>query len=70
MEREYGLKRDRESLRVVVEKLCANGNASFAEKMVKKLANEFFPDEGIYDLLVKGWCVDGKLEDAMRLAEE
>ncbi|XP_062152780.1 small ribosomal subunit protein mL104 (rPPR9) [Alnus glutinosa] len=70
MEREYGLKRDRESLRVVVEKLCANGYASHAEKMVKKLANEFFPDEGICDLLVKGWCVDGKLEDAKRLAEE
>lgn len=70
MEREYGLKRDRESLRVVVEKLCANGYASHAERMVKKLANEFFPDEGICDLLVKGWCVDGKLDDAKRLAEE
>lgn len=70
MERDYELKRDKESLRLVVDKLCENGFASYAEKMVKDLANEFFPDEKICDLLVKGWCVDGKLDDAKRLAEE
>ena len=70
MERDYGLKRDKDSLRLVVEKLCENGYASYAEKMVKNLANEFFPDERICDLLIKGWCVDGKLEEARRLAGE
>lgn len=70
MERDYGLKRDKESLRLVVEKLCENGYASYAEKMVKNLANEFFPDEFICDMLIKGWCVDGKLEEARRLAGE
>ncbi|KAF4382080.1 hypothetical protein F8388_001225 [Cannabis sativa] len=70
MERDYGLKRDKESLRLVVEKLCENGFASHAEKMVKNLANEFFPDERICDVLIKGWCVDGKLEEAKRLAGE
>ncbi|KAK4580615.1 hypothetical protein RGQ29_024311 [Quercus rubra] len=70
MEREYGLKRDRESLTLVVEKLCENGFASHAERMVKNLANEFFPDEKICDLLVKAWCVDGKLDEAKRLAGE
>ncbi|PON50160.1 Pentatricopeptide repeat [Parasponia andersonii] len=70
MERVYGLKRDKESLRLVVEKLCENGYANYAEKMVKSLANEFFPDERICDSLIKGWCVDGKLEEARRLAGE
>ncbi|KAL2325383.1 hypothetical protein Fmac_024441 [Flemingia macrophylla] len=70
MERDYGLKRDRASLKVVVEKLCSKGFASYAEKMVKGLANEFFPDEATCDLLIRGWCVDGKLEEAQRLAGE
>ncbi|CAJ1976238.1 unnamed protein product [Sphenostylis stenocarpa] len=70
MERDYGLKRDRGSLKVVVEKLCSKGFASYAEKMVKDLAREFFPDEATCDLLIRGWCIDGKLEEAQRLAGE
>ncbi|KAM7490205.1 hypothetical protein LguiA_033126 [Lonicera macranthoides] len=35
--------------------------------MVKDLANEFFTDEYICDVLIKGWCVDGKLEEALIL---
>ncbi|KDP31371.1 hypothetical protein JCGZ_11747 [Jatropha curcas] len=70
MEKDYGFKRDRESLTLIVKKLCDNGYASYAEKMVKSLANEIFPDEIICDLLIKGWCVDGKLEEAKRLAGE
>ncbi|KAF5734113.1 pentatricopeptide repeat-containing protein PNM1 mitochondrial [Tripterygium wilfordii] len=70
MEREYGFKRDKNSLKMVVEKLCEHGYASCAEKMVKNLANVVFPDEVICDLLIKGWCVDGKLEEAKRLAGE
>ncbi|KAK9929480.1 hypothetical protein M0R45_026576 [Rubus argutus] len=62
--------RDKASLRLVVEKLCENGFASNAEKMVKGLVNEFFPDEYMCDLLIRGWCVDGKLEEARRLAGE
>ncbi|KAJ4960887.1 hypothetical protein NE237_020797 [Protea cynaroides] len=68
METDYGFVRNRESLKMVVSALCGHGFASNAEKMVKDLANEFFPDESICDLLIKGWCVDGKLEDARRLA--
>ncbi|XP_062028558.1 small ribosomal subunit protein mL104 (rPPR9)-like [Rosa rugosa] len=41
-----------------------------SEKMVKGLVNEFFPDEYVCDLLIKGWYVDGKLEEARRLAGE
>ncbi|KAK2973059.1 hypothetical protein RJ640_017281 [Escallonia rubra] len=70
MEKEYGFVRNLESLKLVVSKLCEHGFASHAEKMVKNLANEFFPDELICDLLIKGWCVDGKLDEARRLAEE
>ncbi|KAL6180525.1 hypothetical protein ACLB2K_047187 [Fragaria x ananassa] len=70
MEEEYGIKRDKAALRLVVEKLCEYGFASNAEKMVKGLVNEFFPDEYMCDLLIKGWCVDGKLDEARRLAGE
>ncbi|KAL5751414.1 hypothetical protein ACOSP7_026017 [Xanthoceras sorbifolium] len=70
MESDYGFKRDKDSLRLVVEKLCENGYASYAEKLVKNSANEIFPDEKICDLLIRGWCVDGKLDEAKRLAGE
>lgn len=70
MEREYGFVRNRESLKLVVEKLCDHGFASCAEKMVNNAAHEIFPDEGICDMLVRGWCVDGKLDEAKRLAGE
>ncbi|KAK2438861.1 pentatricopeptide repeat-containing protein, mitochondrial [Trifolium repens] len=70
MEKDYGLKRDRGSLKLVVEKLCLKGYASYAEKMTKNLAKEFFPDEEMCDLLVAGYCIDGKIEEARRLAEE
>ncbi|XP_074312094.1 small ribosomal subunit protein mL104 (rPPR9) [Silene latifolia] len=70
MEKEYGIVRDREKLNYVVSKLCEHGYANYAEKMVKGLANEFFPDEYVCDMLIKGWCVDGKLEEAKRLARE
>ncbi|KAL2902830.1 Pentatricopeptide repeat-containing protein PNM1 mitochondrial [Bienertia sinuspersici] len=70
MEKDYGIVRNRESFNFVVSKLCEHGYANYAEKMVKNLANEFFPDEYVCDLLIKGWCIDGKLEEAKRLARE
>ncbi|KAF6164588.1 hypothetical protein GIB67_032816 [Kingdonia uniflora] len=70
MEREYGFVRNKDSLKLIVATLCDHGFASHAEKMVNGLAHEFFPDEAICDLLVKGWCVDGKLDEAKRLAGE
>ncbi|KAL4327853.1 hypothetical protein AHAS_Ahas13G0141600 [Arachis hypogaea] len=38
--------------------------------MVKNLAKEFFPDESTCDMLIRGWCVKGKLDEAERLAGE
>lgn len=70
METDYALKRDRDSMKLIVEKLCEKGFASYAERMVKDLAKEFFPDEATCDLLIKGWCFHGKLEEARRLAGE
>lgn len=70
MERDYGLKRDRDSQKVVVEKLCRKGFASYAERMVKDLAKVLFPDEATCDLLVMGYCFDDKIEEARRLAGE
>ncbi|XP_059642182.1 small ribosomal subunit protein mL104 (rPPR9) [Cornus florida] len=70
MEKDYGFIRNLESLKLIVSKLCEKGFASHAEKMVKSLANEFFPDEYICEVLIKGWCVDEKLDEAKRLAGE
>ncbi|KAL6999582.1 hypothetical protein U1Q18_000741 [Sarracenia purpurea var. burkii] len=70
MEKQYGFARNSQSLKLIVTNLCENGFASYAEKMVKSLAIEFFPDEYICDVLIKGWCLDGKLNEARRLAGE
>ncbi|KAJ0751141.1 putative tetratricopeptide-like helical domain superfamily [Helianthus annuus] len=70
MEIDYGFVRNMDSLKVVVSKLCDHGFASYAEKLVTSVANEFFPDEFICDTLVKGWCVDEKLDEARRLSQE
>ncbi|XP_076903788.1 small ribosomal subunit protein mL104 (rPPR9)-like [Bidens hawaiensis] len=70
MEIEYGFVRNLDSLKVVVSRLCDYGFASYAEKLVTSVANEFFPDEFICDTLIRGWCVDGKLDEARRLSGE
>ncbi|KMS97557.1 hypothetical protein BVRB_5g125810 [Beta vulgaris subsp. vulgaris] len=70
MEKDYGIVRDREKFNYIVSKLCEHGYANYAEKLVKNVANEFFPDEYVCDVLIRGWCVDGKLEEARRLARE
>ncbi|PIA63113.1 hypothetical protein AQUCO_00200855v1 [Aquilegia coerulea] len=70
MEKDYGFVRDKESLKVVVAALCDHGFASYAEKLVKNVAHEIFPDEVICDLLIRGWCVNEKLDEAKRLAGE
>ncbi|KAG2263599.1 hypothetical protein Bca52824_070678 [Brassica carinata] len=61
MESEYGLRRDRESLTLVVKKLCEKGHASFAERMVKDTVNEIFPDEKICDLLISATRFAGEM---------
>ncbi|KAK9075483.1 hypothetical protein SSX86_003807 [Deinandra increscens subsp. villosa] len=70
METDYGFVRNLTSLKFIVSKLCDHGFASYAEKLVTSVADEFFPDEFICDTLVRGWCVDGKLDEARRLSQE
>ncbi|KAD5507864.1 hypothetical protein R6Q59_031422 [Mikania micrantha] len=70
MEIDYGFARNLDSLKFIVSKLCDHGFASYAEKMVTNVANELFPDEFICDMLIKGYCVDGKLDEARRLSQE
>ncbi|XP_058100375.1 small ribosomal subunit protein mL104 (rPPR9) [Magnolia sinica] len=70
MEKDYGFVRNRESLFVVVSALCEHGFASHAERFVKQVADEIFPDEAICDALVRGWCVDEKYDEARRLVGE
>ncbi|KAG6386038.1 hypothetical protein SASPL_154924 [Salvia splendens] len=70
MEKDYGFVRNMDALKLIVSGLCQQGYASYAEKMVKGLANEFFPDEYICDALIEGWCVDEKLDEAKRLLGE
>ncbi|KAK7264481.1 hypothetical protein RJT34_32090 [Clitoria ternatea] len=70
MEKDYGLKRDRSLLNVVVEKICSEGFASYVKRIVKDLTKEFFPDEATCDSLIKGWCINGKFDEAQRLIRE
>ncbi|KAM7279669.1 hypothetical protein ACFE04_006803 [Oxalis oulophora] len=56
MERDYGFKKDKASLKVIFKALCVNGYASYAEIMVNSLA--------------RGWCRDNKLDEPRRLIEE
>lgn len=70
MEKDYGFARDRAKMGVVVAALCENGCTGHAERFVKELAHEFFPDESICDALIRGWCEEGKLDEARRLVLE
>lgn len=67
---EYGFKQNEEAQKIVVEWLCERGFASYAEKLVKSLADTYYPDEEICNTLVKGWCVAGKLNEAKRMVNE
>ncbi|KAM7269119.1 hypothetical protein ACFE04_024616 [Oxalis oulophora] len=70
MERDCGFKKDKSSLKVILKEFCVNGYASYVENIVKSFTHVIFSDEGIYDLLVKGWCRYNKLDEARRLARE
>ncbi|MQL80152.1 hypothetical protein Taro_012611 [Colocasia esculenta] len=70
MEQHYGMRRDRAALSTLVSALCEHGYAGHAERVVKQCANEIFPDDVICHELVRGWCVDGKLDETTRLMGE
>lgn len=70
MEKEYGFPRTRESLSIVIAALCEYGFAGHAERFAKQVADEIFPDEFICNALVRGWCIDGKPDEARRLMGE
>ncbi|KAF0907221.1 hypothetical protein E2562_015728 [Oryza meyeriana var. granulata] len=62
--------RTREALTSLVSSLSAEGWPSHAERAVKKVANEIFPDDNICTLLVSGYANAGKLDHALRLIGE
>jgi pentatricopeptide repeat protein len=65
-----GQLRTREALTSLVSSLSAGGFPSYAERVVKKVANEIFPDDDICTLLVSGYANAGKLDHALRLIAE
>ncbi|GAB4845361.1 hypothetical protein Ancab_038769 [Ancistrocladus abbreviatus] len=67
MEKEYGLVRDRPSLNFLLLNFVNMGMRVMLRKMVKNIANKFFPDEYVCDVLIMGWCVNGKFEEARKL---
>uniref|UniRef100_A0A0D6QSP3 Pentacotripeptide-repeat region of PRORP domain-containing protein n=1 Tax=Araucaria cunninghamii TaxID=56994 RepID=A0A0D6QSP3_ARACU len=67
---EYGFKQDEKAQKIVVRELSELGFASHAEKLVKEKADVYYPDEEICNMLVKGWCVAGKLSEARRMVNE
>ncbi|KAL6656919.1 hypothetical protein ACP70R_004699 [Stipagrostis hirtigluma subsp. patula] len=65
-----GQLRTRESLTSLVSSLASEGFPSHAERTVKKVANEIFPDDEICTVLISGYANAGKLDDALRLIGE
>ncbi|KAK3127633.1 hypothetical protein QOZ80_7AG0576120 [Eleusine coracana subsp. coracana] len=65
-----GQLRTLEALTCLVSSLSAGGFPSHAERAVKKVANEIFPDDNICTLLVSGYANAGKLDHALRLIGE
>ena len=61
---------DRDLLAALVFNLSEHGFGNHAEKIVKEMAPRFFPNEEICYDLIKGWCVGGKLDQAIRLMGE
>ncbi|KAG8079816.1 hypothetical protein GUJ93_ZPchr0007g5331 [Zizania palustris] len=62
--------RTRETLTSLVSSLSSEGCPSHAERVVKKVANEIFPDDNICTSLVSGYANAGKLDHALRLIGE
>ncbi|KAH9292386.1 hypothetical protein KI387_042428 [Taxus chinensis] len=67
---EHGFKQDVKAQKIVVRELSDAGFASYAEKLVKEKADVYYPDEEICNMLVKGWCVAEKLDEAKRMVNE
>lgn len=70
MEINYGIKRDKEKLGILVKLLCEHGYAFQAEKLVNNWAKTIFPNQEMCYDLIKGWCVDRRPDNAIRLMEE
>ncbi|XP_047066271.1 pentatricopeptide repeat-containing protein PNM1, mitochondrial [Lolium rigidum] len=62
--------RTREALTSLVASLSSEGFPQLAERAVKKVAHEIFPDDNICTLLVSGYADAGKLDHALRLIGE
>ncbi|KAM3364857.1 hypothetical protein ACQJBY_014927 [Aegilops geniculata] len=62
--------RTRGALTSLVSSLSSEGFPQLAERAVKKIAHEIFPDDNICTLLVSGYADAGKLDHALRLIGE
>ncbi|KAG6527100.1 pentatricopeptide repeat-containing protein PNM1, mitochondrial-like [Zingiber officinale] len=67
---ELGIQRNAAALSSLVSALVEHGFPGHAEGAAKQYATEVFPDEGICNALIRGWCNAGKLEEARRLMGE
>lgn len=70
LEKDYGIGHDRELLSALVSMLSEHGFGGHAERLVRDLADKIFPDGNICHELIRAWCVDGKLDQALRLMGE
>ena len=69
IERDYGLERNRASLKLVIGKLCDEGFPE-ARQEDSEEPRVIFPDEQICVILIRSWCAAGQLDEAKRFAEE
>ncbi|ONK60651.1 uncharacterized protein A4U43_C08F21070 [Asparagus officinalis] len=70
LHKDLGIEKSLANLKLLVTALADHKFAGHAERIVKKCADEIFPDEEICNELIRGWCNDLKLDDARRLAGE
>lgn len=61
---------DREMLGIYLSSLCESGRLEHARKAVKSLCKRGFMPQLGYSLLTKSMCRAGKLEEALKLADE
>ncbi|XP_004301103.1 PREDICTED: pentatricopeptide repeat-containing protein PNM1, mitochondrial [Fragaria vesca subsp. vesca] len=65
MEKEYGIRLERETVKLAAEKVCENAFA--AERMVKRLANEVPRNVETWNVVIRCLCKIRKTQDALRL---
>eukprot|EP00252_Welwitschia_mirabilis_P025281 TRINITY_DN7824_c0_g1_i1.p1 TRINITY_DN7824_c0_g1~~TRINITY_DN7824_c0_g1_i1.p1 ORF type:complete len:546 (-),score=54.05 TRINITY_DN7824_c0_g1_i1:68-1705(-) len=61
---EYGFEKNYESYECLLKHLCLNGSMHHAEGLLQEWKHRFYPNENTCSMLVQGWCLSNKLDEA------